>query len=85
LGVTTYFGGAPTRTLKRAVDEFGALAIGEDPLQVEAPPPPFRDRTHPLDRHRRRRQCHPPVIGGGKRRFDLVNVADRDLRDLIPA
>src|SRR6202040_2213599 len=35
IGVT-YFGGALTRTLKRAVDELGALAIGEDPLRVEA-------------------------------------------------
>src|SRR6516164_4449436 len=35
LGVA-YFGGALTRTLKRAVDELGALAIGEDPLRVEA-------------------------------------------------
>src|SRR5437667_2166494 len=35
LGVT-YFGGALTRTLRRAVDELGALAIGEDPLRVEA-------------------------------------------------
>src|SRR5438105_459864 len=35
LGVT-YFGGALTRTLRRAVDELGALAIGEDPLCVEA-------------------------------------------------
>jgi L-alanine-DL-glutamate epimerase-like enolase superfamily enzyme len=35
LGVT-YFGGALTLTLRRAVDELGALAIGEDPLRVEA-------------------------------------------------
>ncbi len=35
LGVT-YFGGALTRTLRRAVDELGALTIGEDPLRVEA-------------------------------------------------
>jgi len=35
LGVT-YFGGALTRTLRRAVDELGALAIGEDPLRAEA-------------------------------------------------
>src|SRR6059058_2461861 len=35
LGVT-YFGGRLTTTLKRAVDELGALAIGEDPLRVEA-------------------------------------------------
>ena len=35
LGVT-YFGGRLTATLKRAVDELGALAIGEDPLRVEA-------------------------------------------------
>jgi len=35
LGVT-YFGGRLTNTLKRAVDELGALAIGEDPLRVEA-------------------------------------------------
>src|ERR1700682_5611070 len=34
LGVT-YFGGALTRSLRRAVDELGALAIGEDPLRVE--------------------------------------------------
>src|SRR5256714_5178672 len=32
----TYFGGALTRTLRRAVDEIGALTIGEDPLRVEA-------------------------------------------------
>jgi L-alanine-DL-glutamate epimerase-like enolase superfamily enzyme len=35
LGVT-YFGGALTGTLKSAVDELGALAIGDDPLRVEA-------------------------------------------------
>ena len=35
IGVT-YFGGRLTGTLKRAVDELGALAIGEDPLRVEA-------------------------------------------------
>jgi L-alanine-DL-glutamate epimerase-like enolase superfamily enzyme len=33
LGVT-YFGGALTRTLRRAVDELAALAIGEDPLRI---------------------------------------------------
>src|ERR1700757_1686866 len=32
----TYFGGALTGALRSAVDEFGALAIGEDPLRVEA-------------------------------------------------
>src|SRR5438105_1434463 len=32
----TYFGGALTRTLRRAVDELGAFAIGEDPMRVEA-------------------------------------------------
>src|SRR5580700_9136812 len=35
LGVT-YFGGALTRTLRQAVDELGALIIGDDPLRVEA-------------------------------------------------
>jgi L-alanine-DL-glutamate epimerase-like enolase superfamily enzyme len=35
LGVT-YFGGALTRSLRQAVDELGALTIGEDPLRVEA-------------------------------------------------
>jgi L-alanine-DL-glutamate epimerase-like enolase superfamily enzyme len=35
LGVT-YFGGALSGTLKSAVDELGALSIGEDPLRVEA-------------------------------------------------
>jgi L-alanine-DL-glutamate epimerase-like enolase superfamily enzyme len=35
LGVT-YFGGGLSLTLKTAVDELGALAIGEDPLRVEA-------------------------------------------------
>jgi L-alanine-DL-glutamate epimerase-like enolase superfamily enzyme len=35
LGVT-YFGGRLTATLRHAVDELGALAIGEDPLRVEA-------------------------------------------------
>src|SRR3954462_13629735 len=35
LGVT-YFGGALTRTLRHAVDELGALIIGEDPLRAEA-------------------------------------------------
>src|SRR6266404_359754 len=35
LGVC-YFGGALTRTLRHAVDELGALTIGEDPLRVEA-------------------------------------------------
>jgi len=35
LGVT-YFGGRLTSPLRRAVEELGALAIGEDPLSVEA-------------------------------------------------
>jgi L-talarate/galactarate dehydratase len=35
LGVT-YFGGALTGSLKSAVEELGALAVGEDPLRVEA-------------------------------------------------
>src|SRR5438309_2090172 len=35
LGVT-YFGGALTHTLRHAVDELGALVIGDDPLRVEA-------------------------------------------------
>jgi L-talarate/galactarate dehydratase len=32
----TYFGGALTGSLKRAVEELGALAVGEDPVRVEA-------------------------------------------------
>src|SRR3954469_17943045 len=35
LGVT-YFGGALTRRLRRAGAELGALAVGDDPLRVEA-------------------------------------------------
>jgi len=35
LGVA-YFGGALTRTLRQAIDELGALAIGDDPVRVEA-------------------------------------------------
>ena len=35
IGVT-FFGGALTGALKTAVDAFGALAIGEDPLRIEA-------------------------------------------------
>src|SRR5436305_8475 len=31
-----YFGGALTRTLRNAIDELGALCIGEDPVRVEA-------------------------------------------------
>ena len=42
LGVT-YFGGALTRTLRHAVDELGALTIGEDPLRVEAIARKLRD------------------------------------------
>src|SRR6266545_7538480 len=38
-----YFGGALTRTLRHAVDELGALAIGEDPLRVEAVAKKLRD------------------------------------------
>ena len=34
--VVTYFGGALTGTLRSAVDELGALMVGEDPLLVEA-------------------------------------------------
>jgi len=32
----TYFGGALTGTLRSAIDELGALTVGEDPLRVEA-------------------------------------------------
>src|ERR671923_94968 len=35
IGVT-YFGGALTGALRNAVDELGALIVGEDPLRVEA-------------------------------------------------
>src|ERR1700688_1322333 len=35
IGVS-YFGGALTRTLMHAIDELGALTIGEDPVRVEA-------------------------------------------------
>src|SRR6266851_1904793 len=31
-----YFGGALTRTLAQAIDELGALCVGEDPVLVEA-------------------------------------------------
>src|SRR6266700_3062973 len=42
LGVC-YFGGALTRTLRHAVDELGALTIGEDPLRLEAIAKKLRD------------------------------------------
>src|SRR3954463_16811368 len=42
LGVT-YFGGVLTRSLRHAVDELGALVIGEDPLRVEAIAKKLRD------------------------------------------
>ncbi len=42
LGVC-YFGGALTRTLRHAVDELGALTIGEDPVRVEAIAKKLRD------------------------------------------
>ena len=32
----TFYGGAITASLKRAVDDLGALVIGEDPLRIEA-------------------------------------------------
>src|SRR6267378_2290265 len=35
LGVT-FYGGAMTASLQRAVDDLGALTIGEDPLRIEA-------------------------------------------------
>src|SRR5437764_4195785 len=35
IGVT-FYGGAMTASLKLAVDDLGALTIGEDPLRVEA-------------------------------------------------
>ena len=35
IGVT-FYGGAITRSLKAAVDDLGALTIGEDPLRLEA-------------------------------------------------
>ncbi|MBV9862647.1 MAG: mandelate racemase/muconate lactonizing enzyme family protein [Alphaproteobacteria bacterium] len=42
IGVT-YFGGALTQTLRKAVDELGALCVGEDPLRVEAITRKLRD------------------------------------------
>jgi L-alanine-DL-glutamate epimerase-like enolase superfamily enzyme len=42
LGVC-YFGGALTRTLRHAVDELGALIIGDDPLRLEAVAKKLRD------------------------------------------
>src|SRR4029077_5917445 len=35
LGVA-YFGGALTKTLRHAIDELGALVVGDDPVRVEA-------------------------------------------------
>ena len=32
----TFYGGAMTGTLRNAVDELGALIVGEDPLRIEA-------------------------------------------------
>jgi L-talarate/galactarate dehydratase len=32
----TFYGGAITRSLKAAVDDLGALTVGEDPLRLEA-------------------------------------------------
>jgi L-alanine-DL-glutamate epimerase-like enolase superfamily enzyme len=49
LGVT-YFGGALTRSLKTAVDELGAVAVGEDPLRVEARPGPAASSAWPCRR-----------------------------------
>jgi L-alanine-DL-glutamate epimerase-like enolase superfamily enzyme len=42
LGVC-YFGGALTKTLRHAVEELGALIIGEDPLRLEAVARKLRD------------------------------------------
>jgi L-talarate/galactarate dehydratase len=42
LGVC-YFGGALTRTLRHAVDELGALIVGDDPLRLEAAAKKLRD------------------------------------------
>src|SRR3954454_20444830 len=42
LGVT-YFGGVLTRSLRHAVDELGALVVGDDPLRVEAVAKKLRD------------------------------------------
>jgi L-talarate/galactarate dehydratase len=42
IGVT-FYGAAVTKTLKSAVDELGALAIGEDPMRVEAIARKLRD------------------------------------------
>src|SRR5205085_12522486 len=42
LGVS-YFGGTLTRSLRRAVDERGALTVGHDPLRIEAVAQKLRD------------------------------------------
>src|SRR5882672_6200757 len=42
LGIA-YFGGALTRTLRHAIDELGALTIGDDPLRLEAVAKKLRD------------------------------------------
>ena len=42
LGVT-YFGGALTRVLRQAVDDLGALVVGDDPLRPEAVAQKLRD------------------------------------------
>lgn len=39
----TFFGAALTATLKHAVDQLGAFAVGEDPLQIEAVGKKLRD------------------------------------------
>src|SRR5438309_6892915 len=42
LGVS-YFGGALTKTLRRAVDDLAALTVGDDPLRVEVVARKLRD------------------------------------------
>ena len=49
LGVA-YFGGALTRTLRHAIDELGALLVGDDPVLVEAAHAEIQERRGRLCR-----------------------------------
>ena len=56
-----YFGGALTGTLRHAIDELGALAVGEDPHRVEAIHRQVQERGGRLGRAGRHLQ--PGVLG----------------------
>jgi hypothetical protein len=76
----TYFGGAPTGTLKSAVEELGVLCIGEDPVRVEMVTAKLRAAAGSAGRHTRFGRCLAIVNGRSRISGARISVCVASLR-----